>query len=144
MTTDFKIKVLWHFIKSGMRNIRSNRQTRTRAIVAVVAFVLLFLLTMLSVPDGALAAFERGLYGMAFAIFGVMLAAFGTAAAAATVQLVRIGVEQTHGKSHGLHQLRHPLVGASSISFVSPQAAKLIHSAAPPLPTKFCNFAGTP
>lgn len=36
------------------------------------------------------------------------------------------------------------LVGASSISFVSPQAAKLIHSAAPPLPTKFCNFAGTP
>ena len=81
MTTDFKIKVLWHFIKSGMRNIRSNRQTRTRAIVAVVAFVLLFLLTMLSVPDGALAAFERGLYGMAFAIFGVMLAAFGTAAA---------------------------------------------------------------
>ena len=81
MTTDFKIKVLWHFIKSGMRNIRSNRQTRTRAIVVVVAFVLLFLLTMLSVPDGALAAFERGLYGMAFAIFGVMMAAFGTAAA---------------------------------------------------------------
>ena len=36
------------------------------------------------------------------------------------------------------------LVVASSISFVSPQAAKLIHSAAPPLPTKFCNFAGTP
>ena len=36
------------------------------------------------------------------------------------------------------------LGGASSISFVSPQAAKLIHSAAPPLPTKFCNFAGTP
>ena len=36
------------------------------------------------------------------------------------------------------------LVGASSISFVSPQAAKLIHSAVPPLPTKFCNFAGTP
>ena len=30
--------------------------------------------------------------------------------AAATVQLVRIGVEKTHGKSHGLHQLRHPLV----------------------------------
>ena len=28
------------------------------------------------------------------------------------------------------------LVGASSIFFVSPQAAKLIHSAAPPLPTK--------
>ena len=36
------------------------------------------------------------------------------------------------------------LVVASSISFVSPQAAKLIHSAAPPIPTKFCNFAGTP
>ena len=36
------------------------------------------------------------------------------------------------------------LVVASSISFVSPQAAKLIHSAAPPLPKKFCNFAGTP
>lgn len=81
MTTDFKIKVLWHFIKSGMRNIRSNRQTRTRAIIAVAAFVLLFLLTMLSVPDGALAAFERGLYGIAFAIFGVLLVTLGTAAA---------------------------------------------------------------
>lgn len=81
MTTDFKIKVLWHFIKSGMRRIRSDRQTRTRAIVVAVVFALMFLLTMLSVPDGALAAFERGLYGMAFAIFGVMLAVLGTAAA---------------------------------------------------------------
>ena len=81
MTTDFKIKVLWHFIKSGMRNIRSDRQTRTRAIVVAVVFTLLFLLTMLSVPDGALAAFERGLYGIAFAIFGVLLVTLGTAAA---------------------------------------------------------------
>ena len=81
MTTDFKIKVLWHFIKSGMRNIRSDRQTRTRAIVVAVVFALMFLLTMLSVPDGALAAFERGLYGIAFAIFGVLLVTLGTAAA---------------------------------------------------------------
>lgn len=81
MTTDFKIKVLWHFIKNGMRRIHSDCQTRTRAIVVAVVFALLFLLTMLSVPDGALAAFERGLYGMAFAIFGVMLAVLGTAAA---------------------------------------------------------------
>lgn len=81
MTTDFKIKVLWHFIKSGMRRIRSDRQTRTRAIVVAVVFALMFLLTMLSVPDGALAAFERGLYGIAFAIFGVLLMTLGTAAA---------------------------------------------------------------
>ena len=81
MTSDFKLTVLWLFIKKGAKNICSDRQTRTRAIIAVVAFVLLFLLTMLSVPDGALAAFERGLYGMAFAIFGVMLAVLGTAAA---------------------------------------------------------------
>ena len=80
MTTDFKIKVLWHFIKSGMRRIRSDRQTRTRAIVVAVVFALMFLLTMLSVPDGALAAFERGLYGIAFAIFGVLLVTLGTAA----------------------------------------------------------------
>lgn len=81
MTTDFKIKVLWYFIKSGMRRIRSDRQTRTRAIVVAVVFALMFLLTMLSVPDGALAAFERGLYGIAFAIFGVLLVTLGTAAA---------------------------------------------------------------
>lgn len=81
MTTDFKIKVLWHFIKSGMRRIRSDRQTRTRAIVVAVVFALLFLLTMLSVPDGALAAFERGLYGIAFVVFGVILAVLETAAA---------------------------------------------------------------
>lgn len=81
MTTDFKIKVLWHFIKSGMRRIRSDRQTRTRAIVVAVVFALMFLLTMLSVPDGALAAFERSLYGIAFAIFGVLLVTLGTAAA---------------------------------------------------------------
>lgn len=81
MTTDFKIKVLWHFIKNGMRRIHSDCQTRTRAIVVAVVFALLFLLAMLSVPDGALAAFERGLYGMAFAVFGVMLTVLGTAAA---------------------------------------------------------------
>ena len=36
------------------------------------------------------------------------------------------------------------LIVASCVSFVSPQAAKLIRSAAPPLPTKPCGFAGTP
>ena len=36
------------------------------------------------------------------------------------------------------------LVGASSISFASPQAGKLTHSAAFPLPTKPSGFAGTP
>jgi len=36
------------------------------------------------------------------------------------------------------------LVVASCVSFVSPQAAKLTRSAAPPLPTKPCDFAGTP
>ena len=36
------------------------------------------------------------------------------------------------------------LVGASSISFASPQAGKLTHSAASPLPTKPDGFAGTP
>ena len=36
------------------------------------------------------------------------------------------------------------LVVASCVSFVSPQAAKLTRSAAPPLPTKPCGFAGTP
>ena len=105
MTTDFKFKVLWHFIKSGMRNIRSDRQTRTRAIVVAVVFTLLFLMTMLSVPDGALAAFERGLYGMAFAIFGVMLAVLGTAAAglprgflAIAQDIQRIGLKNAAGE----------------------------------------------
>jgi hypothetical protein len=36
------------------------------------------------------------------------------------------------------------LVVASCVSFVSPQAAKLTRSASPPLPTKPCDFAGTP
>ena len=36
------------------------------------------------------------------------------------------------------------LVVASCVSFVSPQAAKLTRSAAPPLPTKPCGFAGAP
>ena len=36
------------------------------------------------------------------------------------------------------------LVVASCVSFVSPQAAKLTRSATPPLPTKPCDFAGTP
>lgn len=105
MTTDFKIKVLWHFIKRGMRRIRSDRQTRTRAIVVAVVFVLLFLLTMLSVPDGALAAFERGLYGMAFAIFGALLVTLGTAAAGLphsflpiTQDIQRIGLKNAAGE----------------------------------------------
>lgn len=105
MTTDFKIKVLWHFIKSGMRRIRSDRQTRTRAIVVAVVFALMFLLTMLSVPDGALAAFERGLYGIAFAIFGVLLVTLGTAAAglprgflSITQDIQRIGLKNAAGE----------------------------------------------
>lgn len=105
MTTDFKIKVLWHFIKSGMRNIRSDRQTRTRAIVVAVVFALLFLMTMLSVPDGTLAAFERGLCGMAFTIFGVMLVVLGTAAAglprgflSITRDIQRIGLKNAAGE----------------------------------------------
>ena len=81
MTSDFKLTILWLFMKKGAKNIYSDRQTRTRAIVVAVVFALLFLMTILSVPDGALAAFERGLYGMAFAIFGVMLVVLGTAAA---------------------------------------------------------------
>src|SRR5699024_7770461 len=36
------------------------------------------------------------------------------------------------------------LVVASCVSLVSPQAAKLTCSAAPPLPTKPCGFAGAP
>ncbi len=36
------------------------------------------------------------------------------------------------------------LVVASSISLASPQAGKLAHSAAPPLPAKSCDFAGAP
>ena len=36
------------------------------------------------------------------------------------------------------------LVVASSISLASPQAGKLAHSAAPPLPPKSCAFAGAP
>ena len=36
------------------------------------------------------------------------------------------------------------LVVASCVSLVSPQAAKLTRSAAPPLPTKPCGFAGAP
>ena len=41
--------------------------------------------------------------------------------------------------------IAHPkLVVASSISLASPQAAKLTHSAAPPLPTKSGDFAGAP
>lgn len=69
------------FYKKGTKNIHSDCQTRTRAIVVAVVFALLLLLAMLSVPDGALAAFERGLYGMAFVVFGVMLTVLGTAAA---------------------------------------------------------------
>ena len=43
-----------------------------------------------------------------------------------------------------LHEKASCLVVASCVSFVSPQAAKLTRSAAPPLPTKPCGFAGTP
>ena len=53
-----------------------------------------------------------------------------------------------HGKT-GIQPTKAPqtapkLVGASSISFASPQAGKLTHSAASPLPTKPDGFAGAP
>ena len=53
-----------------------------------------------------------------------------------------------HGKT-GIQPAKAPqtapkLVGASSISFASPQAGKLTHSAASPLPTKPDGFAGAP
>lgn len=105
MTSDFKLTVLWLFMKKGAKNIYSDRQTRTRAIVVAVVFALLFLMTMLSVPDGALAAFERGLYGMAFTIFGVMLVVLGTAAAglprgflSITRDIQRIGLKNAAGE----------------------------------------------
>lgn len=105
MTSDFKLTILWLFMKKGAKNIYSDRQTRTRAIVVAVVFALLFLMTILSVPDGALAAFERGLYGMAFAIFGVMLVVLGTAAAglppgflSITRDIQRIGLKNAAGE----------------------------------------------
>ena len=53
-----------------------------------------------------------------------------------------------HGKT-GIQPTKAPqtapkLVGASSISFASPQAGKLTHSAASPLPAKPDGFAGAP
>ena len=69
-------------------------------------------------------------------------------AARATEKAAAIPEYPRHGKT-GIQPTKAPqtapkLVGASSISFASPQAGKLTHSAASPLPTKPDGFAGTP
>ena len=69
-------------------------------------------------------------------------------AARAAEQPAAIPEYPRHGKT-GIQPTKAPqtppkLVGASSISFASPQAGKLTHSAASPLPTKPDGFAGTP
>ena len=57
--------------------------------------------------------------------------------------------EYPRQEKHGIQPTKAPqtapkLVGASSISFASPQAGKLTHSAASPLPAKPDGFAGAP
>ena len=69
-------------------------------------------------------------------------------AARAAEQPAAIPEYPRHGKT-GIQPTKAPqtapkLVGASSISFASPQAGKLTHSAASPLPTKPDGFAGAP
>src|SRR5699024_6395075 len=69
-------------------------------------------------------------------------------AARATEKAAAIPEYQRHGKT-GIQPTKAPqtapkLVGASSISFASPQAGKLTHSAASPLPAKPDGFAGAP
>ena len=69
-------------------------------------------------------------------------------AARATEKAAAIPEYPRHGKT-GIQPTKAPqtapkLVGASSISFASPQAGKLTHSAASPLPTKPDGFAGAP
>ena len=69
-------------------------------------------------------------------------------AARATEKAAAIPEYPRHGKT-GIQPTKAPqtapkLVGASSISFASPQAGKLTHSAAPPLPAKPDGFAGAP
>src|SRR5699024_1624856 len=69
-------------------------------------------------------------------------------AARATEKAAAIPEYPRHGKT-GIQPTKAPqtapkLVGASSISFASPQAGKLTHSAASPLPAKPDGFAGAP
>ena len=69
-------------------------------------------------------------------------------AARATEKAAAIPEYPRHGKT-GIQPAKAPqtapkLVGASSISFASPQAGKLTHSAASPLPAKPDGFAGAP
>ena len=69
-------------------------------------------------------------------------------AARAAEQPAAIPEYPRHGKT-GIQPTKAPqtapkLVGASSISFASPQAGKLTHSAASPLPAKPDGFAGAP
>ena len=77
-----------------------------------------------------------------------VLAVLEQNAARATEKAAAIPEYPQHGKT-GIQSTKAPqttpkLVGASSISFASPQAGKLTHSAASPLPTKPDGFAGTP
>ena len=77
-----------------------------------------------------------------------VLAVLEQNAARAAEQPAAIPEYPRHGKT-GIQPTKAPqtppkLDGASSISFASPQAGKLTHSAASPLPTKPDGFAGTP
>ena len=77
-----------------------------------------------------------------------VLAVLEQNAARATEKAAAIPEYPRHGKT-GIQPTKAPqtapkLVGASSISFASPQAGKLTHSAASPLPTKPDGFAGAP
>ena len=77
-----------------------------------------------------------------------VLAVLEQNAARAAEQPAAIPAYPRHGKT-GIQPTKAPqtapkLVGASSISFASPQAGKLTHSAASPLPAKPDGFAGAP
>ena len=77
-----------------------------------------------------------------------VLAVLEQNAARATEKAAAISEYPRRGKT-GIQPTKAPqtapkLVGASSISFASPQAGKLTHSAASPLPTKPDGFAGAP
>ena len=77
-----------------------------------------------------------------------VLAVLEQNAARATEKAAAILEYPRHGKT-GIQPTKAPqtapkLVGASSISFASPQAGKLTHSAASPLPAKPDGFAGAP
>ena len=77
-----------------------------------------------------------------------VLAVLEQNAARAAEKAAAIPEYPRHGKT-GIQPTKAPqtapkLVGASSISFASPQAGKLTHSAASPLPAKPDGFAGAP